>query len=64
MKVIVEPENHILELFKIKSVKALLNRLQLYPFQALVIRDNQLLTPDEKLFPNDTVIIRKVVSRG
>ncbi len=64
MKIIIEPENKEVELKKIKSVRALLNKLNLYPNQALIIRNKELLTPDEKLFPNDTIIVRKVASRG
>jgi len=64
MKLILEPENKELEITKVKTVRGLLNKLGLNSTQALVIRDGQLLTPDEKLFPKDVVKVRKVASRG
>jgi sulfur carrier protein len=64
MKVILQPEEKEIILPKIKSVRALLNKLNLYPTQALIIRDGELLTPDEKIYPKDTIIVRQITSRG
>lgn len=64
MQITLEPENRMVEIHRVSSVTGLLNRLGLKPFQALVIRDNQLLTPDARLNHEDKLIVRKVVSRG
>ncbi|MFW5730439.1 MAG: hypothetical protein ACOCPN_04680 [Desulfonatronovibrionaceae bacterium] len=64
MQITLEPENRIMEINRVSSAMGLLNRLGLKPFQALVIRDNRLLTPDSRLNPEDNLIVRKVVSRG
>ncbi len=64
MQVIIQPENKIKDIPKISSVTGLLNILGLKSTQALVIRDNQLLTPDQKVFPEDRIIVRLVASRG
>ncbi len=64
MQIIMQPENISISIPKAASVTGLLNRLGLRSTQALVIRDNQLLTPDERIFPEDQIIVRKVASRG
>ncbi|MBT8762954.1 hypothetical protein KFV02_03315 [Desulfohalobiaceae bacterium Ax17] len=65
MKVFIEPENKEIELpRRPKTVLSLLNKLNLRPTQALVIRDGQLLTPDRRLYHNDNITIRLVISRG
>jgi sulfur carrier protein len=87
MKIFIEPENKEIQLTdRIKTVLALLNKLNLRPTQALVIRVNksstkdkslatdpqtqtsnpktELLTPDRRLYPDDNIIIRLVISRG
>ena len=65
MKVFIEPENKEIKLTgKTKTVLGLLNKLNLRPTQALVIRNGQLLTPDRRLYPDDKIIIRLIISRG
>ena len=64
MQITVQPENKIRDITKVSSVLGLLNRLGLKTTEALVIRDNQLLTPDQPIFKDDRIIVRKVASRG
>lgn len=64
MQILIQPENKKRNIFKAATALSLLNRLELKPTQALVIRDNQLLTPDEKIFEKDDIIVRIVGSRG
>lgn len=64
MKIILQPEEKEISLPKVKSVRALLNKLNLYPTQALIIREGRLLTPDEKIYPTDIIIVRQITSRG
>ncbi len=64
MQITVQPENKIRDITRVSSVLGLLNRLGLKTTQALVIRDNQLLTPDQPIFKDDRIIVRKVASRG
>ncbi|GAU08074.1 hypothetical protein [Desulfoplanes formicivorans] len=64
VEVIIEPDNIRLSFPKINSVLQLLHRIDRKPGHVLVIRDGQLLTPDRKIGPHDTVIVRDVVSRG
>ncbi|RQD67320.1 MAG: hypothetical protein D5R98_01000 [Desulfonatronovibrio sp. MSAO_Bac4] len=64
MQITLQPENKIKNIFKAATVLSLLNKLDLKPTQAIVIRDNQLLTPDEKIFEEDNIIVRVVASRG
>ena len=59
-----EPDNKELCLEKASTVRNLLAALDRKPGRALVIRDGQLLTPDLKLYPGDTIIVRDVGSRG
>ena len=53
-----------MELYKVRTVLALLNRLELRPTWALIIRDGELLTPDRQLKHGDVVEVRKVMSVG
>ncbi|MFN2267916.1 MAG: hypothetical protein ABR533_06535 [Desulfonatronovibrio sp.] len=64
MQITIQPENKIRNIFKAATVLSLLNKLDLKSTQAIVIRDNQLLTPDEKIFEKDDIIVRIVASRG
>ena len=64
MQITLQPENKIKNIFKAATVLSLLNKLDLKPTQAIIIRDNQLLTPDEKIFEEDNIIVRVVASRG
>ncbi len=64
MRITLEPENRQVLLPKVSTVTGLLNKLGLKSNQALVIRNNELLTPDEKIYPDDAIIVRQVASRG
>ncbi|MDE0232095.1 MAG: MoaD/ThiS family protein [bacterium] len=47
-----------------RSVKALLNRLDLVSESVLVIRGDELLTDDVRLSPDDVIEVRPVISGG
>ena len=47
-----------------RSVKALLNRLDLVSESVLVIRGDELLTDDVRLHPDDVIEVRPVISGG
>lgn len=64
MQIIMQPENITKIIPRVSSVTGLLNKLGLKSTQALVIREDQLLTPDQRIFPEDRIIVRKVTSRG
>uniref|UniRef100_I2PZF5 Sulfur transfer protein involved in thiamine biosynthesis n=1 Tax=Desulfovibrio sp. U5L TaxID=596152 RepID=I2PZF5_9BACT len=49
---------------KIKTVLQLLNKLNLRVNDALIIREDELLTPDRHLRSGDHVTVRPVTSRG
>lgn len=59
-----EPDGKTVELYKTKTVTAMLNKLHLRHTMALVIRNDELLTPDERLNDGDTIIVRQVTSSG
>ncbi len=59
-----EPENRELTFPKLNTVLQLLHKLDLGLNAALVIRDGELLTPDRRLAPGDTITVRRVTSRG
>ncbi|MUM76321.1 hypothetical protein GKC30_01585 [Pseudodesulfovibrio sp. F-1] len=59
-----EPDNDVVELHGTKTVLAVLNRLKLRSTMAIVVRDGQLLTPDRRLAPGQTLMVRKVTSAG
>jgi sulfur carrier protein len=60
----VQPENETLEFGSLNTVLQLLNRLDLRPTEALVIRDGKLLTADRKLHQGDALVVKKVISAG
>ncbi|WP_462325753.1 hypothetical protein [Desulfoplanes sp.] len=62
--VVIEPDGTKHVFPKITSVLQLLNKLKRKPGNVLVIRDGGLLTPDQKIGHNGTIIVRDVVSRG
>jgi len=64
MQIIIQPENKIENASRVKTVMGLLKKLGLKDTQALVIRDNQLLTPDQRIYQDDRIIVRLVASRG
>lgn len=59
-----EEETRIIPRNKAKNVKRLIEFLGLRPYTALVIRNNIPLTPDVPLYPQQTIIVRKVMSSG
>ncbi len=59
-----EPDNRELSLDKAATVRQLLAKLDRKPGRALVIRDDQLLTPDLNLRDGDIITVRDVGSRG
>lgn len=63
MKVFLERENKNTNL-KAKSVSDLLNKLKLNPATVLVIKNNVLVTEQEKLIESDDIKIISVVSGG
>lgn len=62
--VLLQPEEKLLELPKPKTARAVLNALGLKECTALVIREQELLTPDRAVAPGDHLIVRKVTSSG
>lgn len=62
-EVLVEPEQNS-RFIKAKSALKILNLLGYSGVDALVIRENELLTPDRRVFDDDFIIIRPVTSRG
>lgn len=64
MKVLLHQPRREIEVHGVKSVKALLNRLDLISESVLVIRGDQLLTDEERVFPDDTIELRPVISGG
>ncbi len=61
-----QPEEEFLEIprKKAKNVARLLANLGVRPYTALVVRDGVPLTPDQPLYPNQKVLVRKVMSSG
>lgn len=59
-----QPEGRICTMERPKTVRQLLDRLDLLEETALVIRDGTLLTPDLAIRPGDSIIVRQVTSRG
>ena len=66
LTVILQPgeERRIIPRHKAKNVKRLIEFLGLRPYTAMVIRNNIPLTPDVPLYPDQTIIVRKVMSAG
>lgn len=52
------------EIFGPKTVRHLLKKLDLLPEAVLVIRNNELVTEDERLSETDLIEIRPVISGG
>jgi len=59
-----EPEDREIEFTKVNTVLQLLRKLSLGQSSVLIIRNGALLTPDRRLEPGDTIIVRRVTSRG
>ncbi len=66
LTIIMQPEEEqiIIPRSKAKNVARLVEYLGLRPYTALVARDGIPLTPDIPLYPNQTIIVRKVMSAG
>lgn len=60
----VEPDGKSVTMYKTRTVIAMLNKLDLRPTMALVIRNGELLTPDVKFNDGDEVTVKKVTSAG
>jgi Sulfur transfer protein involved in thiamine biosynthesis len=59
-----EPTGGTITMPRPKTVTQLLHKLAIRPGTALVIRNGELLTPDRRIEPNDTITVRTVISRG
>jgi hypothetical protein len=62
--VFVEPDNETFTFEKHNTVLMLQKRLGLRVNDALIIRGDRLLTPDDRLEDGDEIRIRKVTSTG
>lgn len=64
--IILQPEEREFDLprSQAKNVSRLLESLHLRQACAIVVREGTLLTPDVRLFPGQTVLVRKVMSSG
>lgn len=47
-----------------KTVRQLLEKLNILEETALVARDGKLLTPDRQIWPNESILVRLAGSRG
>ena len=59
-----QPEEKSFIIPYVKTVQQLLTYMELPEETALIVRKNQLLTYDQHLSPGDSILIRKVASRG
>lgn len=64
MKVKLRNPDRIVEVTGPRTVRALLNELQIVPEAVLVIRDATLLTRDERVGNEDEIEVRPVLSGG
>ncbi|MDL2266501.1 hypothetical protein LJC46_00750 [Desulfovibrio sp. OttesenSCG-928-G15] len=64
VQILLEPEGKSFSMPRPKTVLQLLNKLGIRRSTALVIRNGGLLTPDQRIFPNDAVTVRIVTSSG
>jgi len=62
--IIFEPEGGQKTFSRINTALGLLHKLGIKPTDALLIRGDELLTPDRRLHPGDRITIRFVASRG
>lgn len=58
------PDDEIVTFPKLNTVMQLMNKLNLYVNDALIIRDGKLLTPDDRIGRDDEITVRMVVSKG
>lgn len=64
VRVLVQPEEKMMELPRPKTARRLLEVLGLREETALVARKGVLLTPDQRIFTGDELLVRKVTSSG
>jgi len=64
VRILLEPQNETHTMHKVRSVLAVLKRLDIRPTTVLVIREGKLLTPDQRLYHGDHITVRTVVSSG
>ncbi len=64
MKVLMHQPRREIDVKGPRTVRALLNRLDLLSESVLVIREDQLLTDEERVYPDDTIELRPVISGG
>ena len=62
--VLVQPEDKTMEMPRPKTARQLLAALGLREETALVARDGELLTPDRRIYPGQSLLVRKVTSSG
>ena len=62
--VLLQPEQRYFSLPRPKTSRQLLAAFDLAEETALVARDGQLLTPDRRIWPDDVLLVRKVMSLG
>jgi len=62
--VLFEPEGEQKTFPRLNTALQLLQKLGIKPTDALLIRGDELLTPDRRLHPGDHITIRFVASRG
>ena len=58
------PDGRIETFPKIKTAFQLLDKLHFRVNDALIIRDDELLTPDRRIEDGDAITVRPVLSRG
>ncbi|MDR1776998.1 MAG: hypothetical protein LBR31_04125 [Desulfovibrio sp.] len=64
VRVFLQPEGKSLSLPRPKTVRQLLWALRIEEECAIVARGGELLTPDRRIWPDDEILVRKVVSSG
>ncbi len=64
IQVHLQPEEKVFQLERPKTARQLLEKLGLREETALVVRQNQLLTPDVRIYGGDEILVRKVTSSG
>ncbi len=66
LKIHLQPEEKHIEIYRreARTVKRLLQFLNIKPQTAIVVRNNTLLTPDLQLFSGDEILVRKIQSTG
>ena len=62
--ILLQPEDTHFALPRPKTVRQLLQALDIGEECALVARRGELLTPDRRIWPDDALLVRKVASSG